>query len=325
MRTSGDKYEYIAVYVDALAFAVENPHGFVKILEEKYKFKLKGTGLLQFHLGCDFFRDEDNTLCMSPKTYITRMHDNYVRLFREKARLNVFSPLEKGDHPELDTLEFLNEDDIQKNQWLIGSMQWAVLLGRFDIATAVMTMSAYCSAPREGHLARAKRMVSYLMCFKNASIRFRTDEPDYTDLPKSNVTWDTSVYGDASEQVPHKFPVPLGKPVVLTHFVDANLYHDWITGRSVTGILSLMNQTPIDWYSKKQSTVKTATYGSEFIASRICVDRAVDLRNTLRYIVGVPIRHRDVMFGDNESVVNSSMRLDAKLHKRHNALSFHWV
>jgi hypothetical protein len=31
------------------------------------------------------------------------------------------------------------------------------------------------------------------------------------------------------------------------------------------------------------------------------------------------------MFGDNESVVNSSMRLDAKLHKRHNALSFHRV
>jgi hypothetical protein len=61
-----------------------------------------------------------------------------------------------------------------------------------------------------------------------------------------------------------------------------------------------------------------------FIASRICVDRAVDLRNTLRYL-GVHVRHRDVMFGDNESVVNSSMRLDATLHKRHNALSFHRV
>jgi hypothetical protein len=85
MRTSGDKYEYVAVYVDDLAFAVENLHGFVKILEEKYKFKLKGTGPLHFHLGCDFFRDEDNTLCMSPKTYITPMHDNYVRLFGEKA------------------------------------------------------------------------------------------------------------------------------------------------------------------------------------------------------------------------------------------------
>ncbi len=31
------------------------------------------------------------------------------------------------------------------------------------------------------------------------------------------------------------------------------------------------------------------------------------------------------MFGDNESVVNSSMQLHAKLHKRHDAFSFHRV
>ena len=31
------------------------------------------------------------------------------------------------------------------------------------------------------------------------------------------------------------------------------------------------------------------------------------------------------MFGDNESVVNSSMKHTSKLHKRHNALSFHRV
>jgi hypothetical protein len=41
--------------------------------------------------------------------------------------------------------------------------------------------------------------------------------------------------------------------------------------------------------------------------------------------LGIPIRSGDVMFRDNESVFNSSMRLDAKLHKRHNALSFHHV
>jgi hypothetical protein len=50
----------------------------------------------------------------------------------------------------------------------------------------------------------------------------------------------------------------------------------------------------------------------------------MDLRTTLRYL-GVPIRGQSYMFGDNESVVNSSMNLDAKLHKRHTALSFHRV
>ena len=45
-----------------------------------------------------------------------------------------------------------------------------------------------------------------------------------------------------------------------------------ITGRSVTGILHLVNGTPFEWYSKKQSTVETATYGSEFVAARIAID-----------------------------------------------------
>jgi len=45
-------------------------------------------------------------------------------------------------------------------------------------------------------------------------------------------------------------PTPLGKFVTLMQYVDANLYHDLITGKSVTGILHLANKTPIDWYSK---------------------------------------------------------------------------
>jgi hypothetical protein len=97
-----------------------------------------------------------------------------------------------------------------------------------------------------------------------------------------------------------------------------------LTGRSVTGILHLANQTPLDWFSKKQATVETATYGSEFVAARTCVEQTMDLRTTFRYL-GVPVRDKSYMFGDNESVVGSSTKVHAKLHKRHNALSFHRV
>jgi len=97
-----------------------------------------------------------------------------------------------------------------------------------------------------------------------------------------------------------------------------------ITGRSVTGILHLVNKTPIDWYSKKQATVETAIYGSEFIAACICVDQSIDLKNTLCYL-GVPVCKKAYMFVDNKSVVDSSTIPHAKLHKHHNALSFHHV
>jgi hypothetical protein len=92
----------------------------------------------------------------------------------------------------------------------------------------------------------------------------------------------------------------------------------------VTGILHFINKTPADWFSKKQATVETATYGSEFIAARTCIEQVIELRLTLRYL-GVPIRERSYMFGDNKSVVDSATQIYAKLHKRHNMLSFHRV
>ena len=54
------------------------------------------------------------------------------------------------------------------------------------------------------------------------------------------------------------------------------------------------------------------------------MEQVIDLRLTLRYL-GVPIRDRSMMFGDNESVVKSSTIPQGKLHKRHTALSFHRV
>ena len=50
--------------------------------------------------------------------------------------------------------------------------------------------------------------------------------------------------------------------------VDAHLNHCLATGRSVTGCLHFMNHTQADSYSKIQVTVETATYGSEFLASK---------------------------------------------------------
>ena len=70
--------------------------------------------------------------------------------------------------------------------------------------------------------------------------------------------------------------------------------------------------------------VETATYGSEFVAARHATEQILDHRIVLRYL-GVPIRGHTYMFGDNESVVGSAGRIDAKLHKRHTALSFHRV
>ena len=62
MRPAGNHYKYVAVYVDDLAFALNDPQKFVNILQDKYNFKLKGTGPIDYHLGANFTRDPDGTL-----------------------------------------------------------------------------------------------------------------------------------------------------------------------------------------------------------------------------------------------------------------------
>ena len=55
----------------------------------------------------------------------------------------VQSPLEKNDHPELDDSPLLDGDGVAKCQSLIGTLQSAISLGRFDIAVEVMSMSSF--------------------------------------------------------------------------------------------------------------------------------------------------------------------------------------
>ena len=86
----------------------------------------------------------------------------------------------------------------------------------------------------------------------------------------------------------------------------------------------MSTKTPVDWYSKKQATVETATYGSEFVPPKTATEQIMDIRQTLRYL-GAPITTKSFLFGDNRSVVTSSTLLHSTLTKRHNILAFHRV
>ena len=122
------------------------------------------------------------------------------------------------------------------------------------------------------------------------------------------------MYRDTKEALPYDVPIALGNPVVMTHYIVSNLYHDILTGISVTRILHFLYKTPIGWFFNKQATSETATYGSESVAARTFVEQVVDLRTTLRY-VGARIIGSSYMFGDNESVVLSSMNFNTNYVK----------
>ena len=90
------------------------------------------------------------------------------------------------------------------------------------------------------------------------------------------------------------------------------------------GILIFVNKAPITWYSKRQNTVETSTFGSEFVAAKIAVELIQALRYKLR-MMGVPLDGPENVFCDNNAVVINSTRPEATLSKNHNAVAYHHV
>ena len=102
-----------------------------------FHFKLKGKGLLNFRSGCGFGGDKDNTLHLNPERRVDKLSVSFKDVFGEVPKKEL-TPLSPNDHPELDSSELLEDEDVEKHLSLTGQLQWAVTLGRWDTQTAVM-------------------------------------------------------------------------------------------------------------------------------------------------------------------------------------------
>ena len=130
-------------------------------LKSKYKLKVKGDGPLTYHLGAVYYQDPD---VFQPKKYIEKLKETYVSLFNTEPSKGLKTPLEKNDHPELDTSDILEGQQVNHYLTMVGQLQWLITLGRFDIQAQVITMSRFRAQPRQGHLERLKRIC---ICHKN--------------------------------------------------------------------------------------------------------------------------------------------------------------
>ena len=75
----------------------------------------------------------------------------------------------------------------------------------------------------------------------------------------------------AAEELPKHMPEPKGKPMHITCYVDASHAANKITRISHTGYIIFVNRAPIIWYSKRQNTIESSAFSSEFVAIKMCL------------------------------------------------------
>ena len=126
------------------------------------------------------------------------------------------------------------------------------------------------------------------------------------------------------EEVPPNMPEPRGLGFIMHAKVDADHTSDTVTRHSRMGFLFYLNCALIYWWSKKQNSVESSSFGSEFIAMKQCCEYVRGLRYKLRMMV---ISCDDPMFiyGDNQSVLADTTIPDSMLKKKSQSIAYHFV
>ena len=116
----------------------------------------------------------------------------------------------------------------------------------------------------------------------------------------------------------------MGKGFKIRVFVDSDHAGDQVTRRSRTGFLVYSNNSMIYWSSKKQTTVETSSFGSEFMAMKHATEYVRGLQYKLRSI-GITVDEYAYIYGDNKSVLVNSGTPNLQLKKKFNSVDYHHV
>ena len=325
-------HEYILVYVDDVLIISHDPDVHLKQIQARYELNPSSVGspTCYLYLGADIkrvIRPGDATgresWALSAYTYVKNAVRNVKLLLKEEGRglkSTAKSPFSNSSYrPEVDTTDECDDQGASRYSQLIGVLRWAVELGRIDIYTEVALLSQHLALPRVGHLEAVYHIFAYLNKHEKSSIIFDPTDPLPNTPTMAKPDW-TPFYSHAEELLPPKMPEPLGLPVNIYTFVDANHAGNVVTRRSHTAILLFVQNSPTAWLSWRQNAVKTST----FVALQTARDMIIAMRSKLR-MFGVSLEGPAQILCDNQGVVKNTNVPESVLTKKHNAVNYHAV
>jgi hypothetical protein len=292
--TKGDGeqyYEYVLMYVDDIVLAIScDARSILKEVKKTFKLKNDSIDPPEFYLGAKLQQKSINgMMCwtVTSQDYVKAAVKNVEEAIKNTRRrlptANIDTPMNNTYTPELDVTEELSSDDVTFFQELIGVLRWATEIGRVDILLEVSLLSQYQASPREGHLEQLLHIFAYLRKHPKLTLYLSPELPNLNyDSFQTQKDDFAEIYRDAEETMPHRMPLPRGRSVISTAFVDASHAANKKTRRSHTGYVVFLNRAPIVWYSKRQQTVETSTFSAEFIALKACLEAIEHLRFKLR-------------------------------------------
>ena len=327
-----DYYQYVLLYTDDILAIMEHPETFIRDeLARKFVVKEKSIGKPTQYLGNKVSKvtmeNGVSAWCFSSSQYIQNAVKNvesFLTKLSKKLPPNPKSPWTTNYRPEVDVPSELSPSNAAYYQSLIGVLRWICKLGQVDITMETSAMASMMASPREGHLNQLFRMFAFLKTRHNGAMVFDPTVPDINDTLFPREEWSATAYGTTREELPKNMPTPRGVGFVMRASVDSDHAGDLITRRSRTGFIIFLNSAPIYWNSKRQGSVETSSFGSEFVALKNCCEYIRGLRYKLR-MMGIPMELPTYIFADNQSVLKNSTLPHSTLKKKSSSIAFHFV
>ena len=325
-------YQYVLLYCDDILAIMEDPERFIREeLDARFVVKPKSIGQPTQYLGNKVsqvtMENSTNAWSFSSSQYVQSAVKNvetHLAKTGESLPNRATSPWTRDYRPESDTSAELNSKDATYFQSLIGILRWIVELGRIDITMETSALASMMALPRRGHLDQVFHMFAFLKAKHNGCMVFDPTDPDIDASQFVREDWSAAAYGECREEVPTNMPEPRGVAFTIRAFVDSDHAGDVTTRRSRTGFIIFLNSAPIYWSSKKQTSVETSSFGSEFLAMKACCEYIRGLRYKLR-MMGIPVEGPSYIFGDNQSVLSNTSKPHSTLKKKSSSIAFHFV
>ena len=330
-----DYWEYVLLYVDDALCISENPERVLRDEVGKY-FELKeaSIGPPDIYLGGRMRKvtmvNGAQAWAFGSSQYVQAAVKNVEDHLKTSSKSlphgrSCETPLSSNYRPELDISPELKGADAAYYQSLIGVLRWMVELGRVDICCEVSMMSSHLALPRDGHLEQVYHIFGYLKKYHNSEMVFDPSDPTIDEESFERRDWTSSEFGlNLTEEMPTNMPESRGLGFVMRAYVDADHASNTITRRSRTGFLVYLNMAPVYWLSKKQTSVETSSFGSEFTAMKQCTEYLRGLRYKLR-MMGIPCSGPSFIYGDNQSVLSNTAVPDSTLKKKSQSIAYHFV
>jgi hypothetical protein len=253
---------FVAVYVDDLLIVGPHMEQINKLKQSlSNRFKMTDLGPCNYYLGLTIRRDRTNkAVYLGQRAYIERFLTTH----------NIWNNVNTKAIPMDPSLKLVPANDGYRAsndfkttyQSMVGSLMYAILGTRPDIAFAVSVVSRYASNPDNSHLKAVKDIFRYLRGTINFELCFQ------------------------------------GTLESLTGYTDASWGDDTSTRRSTSGYTFNLGSGAITWSSKRQPTVALSTCEAELMGQTQACKEAVWLRRLLSEL-GEQQAQSTVIFGDN--------------------------